>query len=68
MALRSNRQLSKEYHIAKQLLDAGWSGTFGQLAVALGRTTRSALLAVRLTRSYHRRHPAWNSTAVYRQP
>ena len=65
MTLRKHNALSREYHAAEQLLDSGWTGTFGDLAVKLGRTSRSALLAVRIYRSYRRRHPNDNGTKVY---
>ena len=59
-------ELSREYQRTDQLLGSGWSGSFGELAQKLGRTTRSALLAVRMVNSYRARHPDWDSSLVYR--
>jgi len=65
MALRHYTELSDEYLHTEAILSSNWSGTFGDLAIKLGRTSRSALLAVRMVQSYARNHPAWNSSKVY---
>ena len=60
-------ELSTEFQNATAILDGGWSGTFGELAVKLGRTTRSALLAVRMVASYLARHPNWDASVVHKR-
>lgn len=65
--LRAADECSWEFQEATRLLDDGWSGTFGELAVKLNRTPRSALLAVRMVNSYARRHPNWNRSKVYKK-
>ncbi len=65
--LKPVEELSAEFQSATTILDGGWSGTFGDLAVKLGRTTRSALLAVRMVASYLARHPTWDASLVYKR-
>jgi hypothetical protein len=65
--LKTVDELSSEFQNATAILDSGWSGTYGDLAVKLGRTSRSALLAVRMVRSYVVRHPSWNASAGYKK-
>lgn len=59
-------QVSEEYLYTEAILGSGWSGSFGDLAVKLGRSTRSALLAVRMVQAYQKTNPGWNSATVYR--
>jgi len=58
-------RLSQEYHAVAGLLSGGWSGTYGDLAVTIGRTRRSGRVIGRLVRGYARRHPAWPHERVY---
>jgi hypothetical protein len=68
--LKATEECSWEFNETTRLLDPGsdWRGTFGELAVKLGMTSRSALLAVRLVASYARRHPTWDTSRVYKKP
>lgn len=52
-------RLSGAYHAVAGLLNGGWSGTYGSLAVAIGRTPRSGRIIGRLVKGYARRHPGW---------
>jgi hypothetical protein len=63
--MRPVSQLSPEYHAVEQRLDNGWSGEYGQLAVAIGRSPRSGRIIGRLVKSYAYRHPAWPHDRVY---
>ena len=63
-----NNGLSWEYNETQRLLDGGWTGTYGDLAIKLGRTSRSALLAWRMYRAYQDRHPNDNGLTVYPRP
>lgn len=65
--LKPAHELSSEFQCATAILDGGWRGTFGDLAVMLGRTSRSALLAVRMVASYAVRHPGWDDGSVYKK-
>lgn len=51
--------LSAAYQHVERLLDDGWSGTYGDLAVAVGRTRKSGRIIGRLVKSYALRHPGW---------
>ena len=57
--LAPKNRLSRAYHAAAGLLDGGWSGTYGDLAVAIGRTRRSGRIVGRLVKGYARRNPTW---------
>jgi hypothetical protein len=57
--------LSPEYHAVAGLLDGGWTGTYGSLAVAVGRSRRSGRIIGRLVKGYARRHPNWPHERVY---
>ncbi|QDV52287.1 hypothetical protein [Gimesia fumaroli] len=59
-------KVSDEYLQSEAILGTGWRGSFGELAVKLGRTTRSALLAVRMVQAYQKTNPGWNPANVYR--
>jgi alkylated DNA nucleotide flippase Atl1 len=63
--LRPVSQLSNEYHAVKGLLDGGWVGSYGDLAVTIGRSPRSGRVIGRLVKSYARRHPNWPHGHVY---
>jgi hypothetical protein len=58
-------RLSQEYHAVAGLLNGGWTGTYGDLAVAIGRSRRSGRVVGRLVRGYARRHTNWPHTNVY---
>ena len=58
-------RLSREYHSVASLLRGGWSGTYGDLAVEIGRSRRSGRVVGRLVRGYARRHPQWPHERVY---
>ena len=53
MLLRSNLALAG-------LLAGGWRGTYGQLAVAIGRTAKSGRVIGNLVRGYAKRNPTWD--------
>jgi hypothetical protein len=59
------RKLSSAYKQVEGLLDAGWSGEYGALAVAIGRSRRSGKVIVRLVRGYGERHPNWDHSRAY---
>jgi alkylated DNA nucleotide flippase Atl1 len=61
------RQFSPTYHAVETLLDAGWSGTYGDLCVAVGRTRRSGRVIGRLVKGYAKRHSGWPHTRVVSQ-
>jgi alkylated DNA nucleotide flippase Atl1 len=63
--LTPRHKLSPEYHSVAGLLNGGWSGTYGDLAVSIGRSPRSGRVVGRLVKSYARRHPAWCHDQVY---
>lgn len=52
-------RLSQAYHDVAGLLDGGWSGTYGELAVAIGRSPKTGRSIGRLVKGYARRHPNW---------
>lgn len=56
--------LSSTYQAVEALLDSGWSGTYGDLAVAVGRSRRSGRIIGRLVKSYALRHSAWPHSRV----
>jgi hypothetical protein len=58
-------RLSQEYHAIAVLLDGGWSGSYGELAVEIGRSRRSGRVVGRLVKGYARRHPTWPHERVY---
>jgi alkylated DNA nucleotide flippase Atl1 len=58
-------QLSRDFHAVAALLDNGWSGTYGDLAVAIGRTARSGRVIGRLVKGYARRHLSWPHARVF---
>ena len=62
--MRPERELSREYHQVKAILLGGWRGTYGSLAVCIGRSRRAGRVIGRLVKSFARRHPAWDHTAV----
>jgi alkylated DNA nucleotide flippase Atl1 len=53
------QKLSPAYHALAGVLNGGWSGTYGDLAVAIGRSRRSGRIVGRLVKGYARRHPSW---------
>jgi len=61
------RQFSPTYHAVKTLLDSGWTGTYGDLCVAVGRTRRSGRVIGRLVKGYAKRHPSWPHAHVVSQ-
>jgi len=63
--MKSVSQLSPEYRAVEGLLDGGWSGTYGDLAVRIGRSRRSGRVVGRLVKGYARRHAAWPHERVY---
>jgi hypothetical protein len=63
--LTPRSQLSPEYHAVEELLDNAWSGQYGDLAVAIGRSRRSGRVIGLLVKSYARRHPKWPHERVY---
>lgn len=63
--LKPQSQLSGAYHSVKQLLDGGWSGEYGDLAAAIGRSRKSGRVVGRLVKGYARRHPNWPHERVY---
>ena len=58
-------KLSPTYRDVAQVLDSGWSGTYGDLAVRIGRSSRSGRIIGQLVKSYARRHPDWSHDNVY---
>lgn len=60
-----SRSLSTAYYAAAGLLAAGWQGTYGDLAVAIGWSRRSGRAVGSLVRGYARRNPGWNHGNVY---
>lgn len=62
--MRPLNQLSPEYHAVAALLDKGWCGTYGQLAIAIGRTAKSGRIIGRLVKGYARRHLSWPHSNV----
>jgi alkylated DNA nucleotide flippase Atl1 len=58
-------RLSREYHTVASLLDSGWTGTYGDLAVQIGWGRRSGRTAGRLVKGYARRNPNWPHQRVY---
>jgi len=52
-------QFSSTYHAVENILDSGWSGTYGDLCVKVGRTRRSGRIIGRLVKGYAKRHPKW---------
>lgn len=62
--MKSESQLSPTYHCVKSLLDSAWSGTYGDLAVAVGRTRKSGRVIGRLVRGYAKRNPGWPHARV----
>lgn len=63
--LKPLNALSSEYHAVAGLLDHGWSGTYGDLAVTIGRSPKSGRVIGRLVKGYARRNPAWPHNRVY---
>ncbi len=57
-------RLSGAYHAVAGLLAGGWSGTYGALAVAIGRTPKSGRIIGRLVKGYARRNPNWSHDRV----
>ena len=57
--MKPESQLSPTYHRVKSLLDSSWSGTYGDLAVAVGRTRHSGRVIGRLVKGYAKRNPGW---------
>ena len=51
--------MSATYQRVEALLDAGWRGTYGDLAVAVGLAPKAGRVAGRLVKAYARRHPLW---------
>lgn len=62
--MKPENQLSQTYQAVKSLLDFGWSGTYGDLAVAVGRTRRSGRIIGRLVKGYAKRHSTWPHSRV----
>jgi len=62
--MKAEHLLSPTYQTVKSLLDGTWSGTYGDLAVAVGRTRRSGRIIGRLVKGYAKRHPAWPHSRV----
>lgn len=63
--LASNNQLSAAYHAVAGLISGGWSGTYGQLALAIGRSPKSGRVVGHLVKGYARRNPTWPHGRVY---
>jgi hypothetical protein len=61
------RRFSSTYHAVESLLDKDWSGTYGDLCVAVGRTRRSGRVIGRLVKGYAKRHPHWPHNRVVSQ-
>jgi alkylated DNA nucleotide flippase Atl1 len=62
--MKPESELSREYHQVKAILDGGWKGTYGDLAVCIGRSRRAGRIIGRLVKSYARRHPNWDHNNV----
>jgi hypothetical protein len=58
-------QLSAAYHAIAGLLDGGWTGTYGELAVAIGRSPRAGRVIGHLVKGYARRNPGWPHDRVF---
>jgi alkylated DNA nucleotide flippase Atl1 len=65
LKMKSLSELSIEYRAVADLLGNGWSGTYGDLAVTIGRGPKSGRVIGRLVKSYARRHPEWRHESVY---
>ena len=63
--LTPQNKLSPEYHSVAGLLNEGWSGAYGDLAVAIGRSPRFGQAVGQIVKSYARRNPAWPHDRVY---
>ena len=63
--LASADRLSQAYHDVADLLDEGWSGSYGQLAEAIGRSPKTGRSIGRLVKGYARRHADWPHERVY---
>lgn len=62
--MKPERELSPEYHQVKAILAGGWRGTYGGLAVCIGRSRRAGRVIGRLVKSYARRYPNWDHNHV----
>ena len=62
--LAPHNKLSPEYHAVAGLLNGGWSGTYGDLAICTGRSSRSGRVVGRLVKSYAQRHSSWSHDRV----
>lgn len=62
--MKPEGQLSPTYQAVKSLLDAGWSGTYGDLAAAVGRSRRAGRVIGRLVKGYAKRNPTWPHNRV----
>lgn len=58
------RQLSETFRQVSNLLSNGWSGTYGELAVAVGRSPRSGRIMGQQVKAFARRNPNWPHTNV----
>jgi hypothetical protein len=58
--------LSRRYFQVAALLDSGWSGEYGELALAIGLDpARCGRTIGRIVNAYARRHPEWPHERVY---
>jgi hypothetical protein len=58
-------KLSTSYKQVESLLDGGWSGEYGELAVAIGSSRNLGQPIGRIVRAYGDRHPNWDHNNVY---
>jgi len=62
--MKPEEELSKEYHQVKAVLQGGWKGTYGQLAICIGRSAKAGRVIGRLVRSFALRYPNWSHVNV----
>lgn len=47
------------------VLDTGWSGEYGQLALVVGADSKAARGVAKCVKEYANRHPSWPHDRVY---
>jgi len=62
--MKPESELSPEYHQVKAILQGGWRGNYGQLAICIGRSRKAGRVIGRLVRSFALRYPMWDHTHV----
>jgi alkylated DNA nucleotide flippase Atl1 len=57
--MKNMQNLSPEYSQVAKALDGGWRGTYGDLALIIGKSRNFSAIISSLVHSYSRRNPGW---------